>query len=998
MKYIVLAAGRGIDSFLIKSHLPKCLSKMDNKTVIDNILEVSESMGIHDINVVGGFEILKIMKAYPSLKYYYNEKWESTKSLFSFSKAFATLDDNSFVSYADIIHKSETLKRINRKKINIFYDSEWKTRYASRDTLNLEKIFDNQTNLLGEFSGLIYIPKNEVAYIKDVAYELLNKNKNEILLSLINRAISEKNINFIDVKGNWAELDSIQDIENFKFGTKAETLNILKKQITLSNILEQYTFTVDEYKKNIKHIINDIQIKLDSERLIVRSSALNEDTHYSSMAGNYETILKVQKSKYKSLQSAIELVIESYTKNGQLQNIKNQILIQPYLENVTMSGVAFSKDLQTASPYYIVNYDESSDTESVTSGNGDNLNTFICYNDFDIKIEKKELQLLIDAVKEIESITKFDAIDVEFAFVNENLYILQVRPIAANKNTIKVSSYDISNEIENIKLFIKKSTINLLGTKKAYGVMPDWNPAEIIGINPKPLSFDLYRYLITDTVWAKSRKELGYRDVKNNMGLVSFAGKPYVDIKMSFNSFIPNYLDKNITTKLVDYFIEKLKKNPHNHDKIEFNIAITSFDFNFNDKLKKLSLYSFSNNELKKIEKSYKELTESIILEENISIKNEIDKTLSLTQKRETILRANISDIDKIYNLLEDCKQYGTLSFANLARLGFIGSIFLKSLLHKNIINQDEYDNFFKSIHTVAKNFKDDFNLLLSEKLLKNKFLELYGHLRPGTYDITSKSYNEGFDDYIDIDYKAHSIEKETNKFEFSVNTKSRISEEIKKHDLNFTMEELIDFIIRATEAREKSKFEFTKSLSTVLELVSKVGSCYNLSKDDLSYLNLDIILKYKNTSSRIDFENSIRENILNNKKKFLITSAIRLPELIFETKDVEMFHYPSLKPNFISQQKIEANTVVLEGNRYLDIDNKIVLIESADPGYDWIFSHDIKGLVTKYGGSASHMAIRCAEFDLPAAIGCGDTIFDDLLQYKSITLDCINYVIKGIE
>ena len=56
-------------------------------------------------------------------------------------------------------------------------------------------------------------------------------------------------------------------------------------------------------------------------------------------------------------------------------------------------------------------------------------------------------------------------------------------------------------------------------------------------------------------------------------------------------------------------------------------------------------------------------------------------------------------------------------------------------------------------------------------------------------------------------------------------------------------------------------------------------------------------------------------------------------------------------------------------------IDGCIVLIESADPGFDWIFSHAITGLVTKYGGANSHMAVRCAEFGLPAAIGCGERL-----------------------
>jgi phosphoenolpyruvate-protein kinase (PTS system EI component) len=71
-------------------------------------------------------------------------------------------------------------------------------------------------------------------------------------------------------------------------------------------------------------------------------------------------------------------------------------------------------------------------------------------------------------------------------------------------------------------------------------------------------------------------------------------------------------------------------------------------------------------------------------------------------------------------------------------------------------------------------------------------------------------------------------------------------------------------------------------------------------------------------------------------------------------------------------------------------------LVEQADPGYDWIFSHKIRGLVTKYGGSNSHMAIRCAELGIPAAIGVGDGLYDILLRQKTILLDCcekrINY------
>jgi phosphoenolpyruvate-protein kinase (PTS system EI component) len=71
-------------------------------------------------------------------------------------------------------------------------------------------------------------------------------------------------------------------------------------------------------------------------------------------------------------------------------------------------------------------------------------------------------------------------------------------------------------------------------------------------------------------------------------------------------------------------------------------------------------------------------------------------------------------------------------------------------------------------------------------------------------------------------------------------------------------------------------------------------------------------------------------------------------------------------------------------------------MIENADPGYDWLFGKAIAGLVTKYGGAASHMAIRCAEFGLPAAIGCGEQIFNELLNSNSILLDCVEQRVEA--
>jgi phosphoenolpyruvate-protein kinase (PTS system EI component) len=71
------------------------------------------------------------------------------------------------------------------------------------------------------------------------------------------------------------------------------------------------------------------------------------------------------------------------------------------------------------------------------------------------------------------------------------------------------------------------------------------------------------------------------------------------------------------------------------------------------------------------------------------------------------------------------------------------------------------------------------------------------------------------------------------------------------------------------------------------------------------------------------------------------------------------------------------------------------VCIENADPGYDFLFNKNIKGLITKYGGQNSHMAIRCAELNLPALIGVGEVNYNKIINNKSIRIDC---VLKKIE
>ena len=57
--------------------------------------------------------------------------------------------------------------------------------------------------------------------------------------------------------------------------------------------------------------------------------------------------------------------------------------------------------------------------------------------------------------------------------------------------------------------------------------MPDWNPAEMIGSAPRQLARSLYETLITDSIWAKARKEMGYLDMSNHSLMINLAVSLY---------------------------------------------------------------------------------------------------------------------------------------------------------------------------------------------------------------------------------------------------------------------------------------------------------------------------------------------------------------------------------------------------------------------------------------------------------------------------------------
>ena len=113
----------------------------------------------------------------------------------------------------------------------------------------------------------------------------------------------------------------------------------------------------------------------------------------------------------------------------------------------------------------------------------------------------------------------------------------------------------------------------------------------------------------------------------------------------------------------------------------------------------------------------------------------------------------------------------------------------------------------------------------------------------------------------------------------------------------------------------------------------------------------------------------------------------MNLPPLISNLDDIWGFKSPDVSPNYITNKKAIGDVISELNNNSLE--GTIVCIPSADPGFDWIFNYSISGLITAWGGSNSHMAIRAGELGIPAVIGAGDTFFNLWSKSKRLSINC---------
>ena len=732
------------------------------------------------------------------------------------------------------------------------------------------------------------------------------------------------------------------------YGNKAKNLEYVAKNTDIK---------IPYFKEIYLDDLNNIDNIVDSfsQKIMIRSNSSSEDKEFSSSAGKYLSIGPIERNDLETIKKSWEMVVGSYEEQD-----NQSVIFQNYIENAKSVSVLTSYKVGSDSAYRTFSTYYGSETDAITSGKYSEINNFFMHRSFDIlpkKYEKYNVYLKI--ITQLEDLFKNKQLDIEMVLdKNNSPQLLQVRPLMGKKLN-KKSIFDEKNAIDrNLKNYKKlnKTTADRFGTNQIYSNMSDMNPAEMIGKKPDNIAFGLYKFMFTDTTWNIQRGEFGYRKYSGGKLMELFNNVAYINVNHSLNSFLTRSLQKESCEEIINYQLNKLKENPHLHDSIEFDISRSSYVFD--------TVEEFS--------KEYKNIISpsEIIKWHNDLIQIDTQNKSTLEKNKKIILNT-FSKLDKSfeYSKKENIKLIRdtmALPFTHHSRLGFVYFAQLNSLLKKEVITEDQKKLLLLSVNSISTKMKADAYEVKTGKKTLEGFLDVYGHIRAGNYNLLSSNLKNN------LNFTESLINNSQQPLEDNILPKDiymNIEKYFMINEIPLEASAWIDMFQEGVSTRENSKFYYTKGIDGILN----EGGEKNTSDRELFDL-LDIEFNEENTSD-------------------MRLKNVLMPDLITSNEDFYFYEEMSKNGNYIGQGTVIGDVLLIdnEANRPNNLENKIVVIPAADPGWDWIFNYKIKSLVTKYGGPNSHMAIRCAEHNIPAILGVGENNFMVISNSKSLEIDFSN-------
>ena len=740
-------------------------------------------------------------------------------------------------------------------------------------------------------------------------------------------------------------------------------------RIKLEDVIEIKASDFDLYKEAVW---GNIKRTFPEGPLIVRKNYITKEEGMSAGSGIFQGIEGVEASSKEDVFNAIRRVISQCSHDE-----NNEIILHRMYDNLVMGGVCYTRDIYYGRPYYMVVYnymDEMRDDNSKVKSR-----TKWIANNVSREFLDESFMSLIFAARDLEKAVELQEFSIEFGVDDNNkIIVYQLKPMDR-----LVGSHILmtDREFSDTKAFAK---CNYLDTHHIMSHHAYWNPSKMIGSEPRPLDYSLFKGILTSGIWGETIKQLGYEDAEGSL-MHRVGNKPYVSIDCLFNALIPAGLNRILRDKIFNYYQNSLTDNRRKHRKVDSAVVFGSYNFSTARRLKKLEHYGFSTDEIDAFGQSLMELTENIIKDyDNIHDQDaEALTKLMITRRKVRELKPQEeTNSMKLYSyiseLIESMRTYCSPGYTRQERCEFIAKGFCTSLVKEKYLKREDIDAFRLSLDTVSSCFKRDFEDYISGKLSWEDFDGKYGHLRISICDIRAHSYRKLYSDLETVREHDVSGSKRMSK----ALDREVVAKALEESKLGIDADRLISFINGTSELADSYRFEYAKSIGLLLDIIARLGELIGIDKEDMSYLEIQDLDAYHSRNSYV-MTIEARRNM------YHAYSYLVLPDVIINVGDLDVIDIDEEIPDYLTDKCVSGDVAYYDEGHDIDVTGKIVLLSKVTLAYDWIFTKDIKGIITKKDTKDSRIAKRCRELGIPAALGCGEKLFNAVLLMNSVELDC---------
>lgn len=509
-----------------------------------------------------------------------------------------------------------------------------------------------------------------------------------------------------------------------------------------------------------------------------------------------------------------------------------------------------TRDILYNRPYYIISYFDENDDKRDKEGKPLEHHKWVAHNAL-MEFVDDDFARLIKTVKSLEKLhEEYEALEIEFKLVDGEVSISKVDKLKEIDDVPRVMS---ERDFNDTKSIAKCSYLD-----KHYMLSDNaiWNTIRLLGDNPRPFEYSVFRELTDMGTWNTVVKEMGYEGCSLDM-IVKVGNKPYVSLTNLCAGLVPNGLDQMIKYKLENYYEQACIKCKEDGINFEHNALLSSFEFNIDSRLEKLKNYNFTEDEIIQIKDAMYAQTKYVVDNYEQKSCENFEKILLLRTKLEEILSSNplketnAMKLNKyISELVTDIRNYAVRDLIFEERCVSIAQKFYQALANEGKDNKAVLFSLSKQLWSNVRT-KDNYKAVFDVRSRVQGVIKMRDELR-GVPD-------------VDLNVLEPMLEKGFADGKYG-----------------FDSHKLAEFI-KNSIARDKTIIEiFINAVSLVTDMAARLGEVLGIAYEDVSYLEIPDLIDYHSRDSYIQV-------IHERRKMYHANTYIKLPSVIYNVGDIDI-------------------------------------------------------------------------------------------------------------